>query len=916
MKTTRRRSNGSEAFVACALVLLALFVSRPADVSAQWTTPDANQNINNTNTGNIGIGTTNPIPKVDIVTGVGNGTVNEPNSFRLRHTATDGNTMTFQFGVNNTPGGGANQGYGYLQANYWGGTFNSILLNPQGGNVGIGVSRANNTLEVRGTAFVAPTNNSVGSEAGWDIGAGGYSAPMASVRGIFDQAAFSSGMGLKFSTSSGADVAYGPVVERMRITGTGNVGIGTTAPGFKFDVQGGQLNASGGLCIAGDCKTAWSQVGGGAVTSVFGRSGAVVAAANDYSFSQLSGSVNLATQVTGVLPVLQGGTQWTTSGSNVHYNSGNVGIGAGVTAPTEALMVNGKISVNRGPSPGAAELRIYNGGSVAEWAFRQASSTNHNLNISKAVSGVYSDYLTVDTAGNVGVGTSTPAAKLHVAGANGPTNNTAAPAPDAFQATGGIGGNGTWGASPGGVGGAINLIGGTGGAPVAGYSTALGGKGGSINLTAGSGGPNVFNVGGGKGGDVLINGGPGVANSDGNTILANLRGSVGIGLEAPAFKLDVNGEINATGLRINGAPIATGSSQWETGPSNISFNSGSVGIGTASPQRLLQLHSTANTVLQVTNSVTGSASTDGFQVIQAGITSYLENQEAGSMIFRTSATDRMAINSSGNVGIGTTAPAVKLSVGGGGANIYATDIWVDNNIHIQGNETLTQGGRGRLRIGTAWGHVGLYTDASSTSANNDLILGSGSGTVRVGPGGAITQNFIVPNGSLGVGTPSPTATLHVVGNGKVTGSLTVDGNIAAKYQDVAEWVESSQNLPPGTVVVLDHTKSNQVVASTRAYDTRVAGVISAQPGIVLGESGEGKVMVATTGRVKIKVDATCAPIQVGDLLVTGDREGFAIKSLPVNIGGVHLHRPGTLVGKALEPLAKGTGEILVLLSLQ
>jgi len=29
-----------------------------------------------------------------------------------------------------------------------------------------------------------------------------------------------------------------------------------------------------------------------------------------------------------------------------------------------------------------------------------------------------------------------------------------------------------------------------------------------------------------------------------------------------------------------------------------------------------------------------------------------------------------------------------------------------------------------------------------------------------------------------------------------------------------------------------------------------------------------------------------------------------------------MHRPGTLIGKALEPLEKGQGEILVLLSLQ
>ena len=42
----------------------------------------------------------------------------------------------------------------------------------------------------------------------------------------------------------------------------------------------------------------------------------------------------------------------------------------------------------------------------------------------------------------------------------------------------------------------------------------------------------------------------------------------------------------------------------------------------------------------------------------------------------------------------------------------------------------------------------------------------------------------------------------------------------------------------------------------------------------------------------------------------------AMRSEPVNLGGVQIHRPGTLIGKALEPLEKGSGTILVLLSLQ
>src|SRR3989344_3475776 len=49
----------------------------------------------------------------------------------------------------------------------------------------------------------------------------------------------------------------------IAIDSSGNLGIGTASPGYKLDVQAGQINSSGGLCIAGDCKTAWSQVGGG-----------------------------------------------------------------------------------------------------------------------------------------------------------------------------------------------------------------------------------------------------------------------------------------------------------------------------------------------------------------------------------------------------------------------------------------------------------------------------------------------------------------------------------------------------------------------------------------------------------------------------------------------------------------------------
>jgi hypothetical protein len=150
----------------------------------------------------------------------------------------------------------------------------------------------------------------------------------------------------------------------------------------------------------------------------------------------------------------------------------------------------------------------------------------------------------------------------------------------------------------------------------------------------------------------------------------------------------------------------------------------------------------------------------------------------------------------------------------------------------------------------------------------------------------------------------------------VDGNINVKGNINAKYQDVAELVPSVEALNPATVVVLDPANLRHVVASSHAYDTAVAGVISSQPGITLGEPGADKVKVATTGRVKVHVDATQGSIHVGDLLVTSDKPGIAMRSEPMDFNGRKFHQPGTIIGKAIEPLESGEGDILVLLSLQ
>ncbi len=127
--------------------------------------------------------------------------------------------------------------------------------------------------------------------------------------------------------------------------------------------------------------------------------------------------------------------------------------------------------------------------------------------------------------------------------------------------------------------------------------------------------------------------------------------------------------------------------------------------------------------------------------------------------------------------------------------------------------------------------------------------------------------------------------------------------------DVAEYMPVSEDLPPGTVVIIGD--DGKLRRSAGAYDTNVAGIISTDPGVTLGtkENGNfGEAQIAVAGRVPCNVDATTAPIHPGNLLTTSDRPGYAMKATDPKIG--------TILGKAMGSLETGTGTIEVLVTLQ
>lgn len=272
---------------------------------------------------------------------------------------------------------------------------------------------------------------------------------------------------------------------------------------------------------------------------------------------------------------------------------------------------------------------------------------------------------------------------------------------------------------------------------------------------------------------------------------------------------------------------------------------------------------------------------------------------------------RVVVTPTGYVGIGTPSPDAPLHLAPhpGSPN---EEVWIEASDPGSGVTAFT-----RLRAVT-----------SNGVRESQLLFGGECSFVwlpsRAGTGGQQAKNTL----TLLVNTdPAGNVTARlarfdsdiVLRNDQGAETLRLDrqaGDIILQNADCAEDFDVSDcgTADPGSVMVLGD--DGKLHLSTRAYDRRVAGVVSGagpyKPGLVLDRhrSAGDRLPISLVGKVFCKVDAQYAPIAVGDLLTSSPTPGHAMRAENP------LEAFGSVLGKALRPLQAGQGMIPILIALQ
>ena len=227
-----------------------------------------------------------------------------------------------------------------------------------------------------------------------------------------------------------------------------------------------------------------------------------------------------------------------------------------------------------------------------------------------------------------------------------------------------------------------------------------------------------------------------------------------------------------------------------------------------------------------------------------------------------------------------------------------------NNHQLQIASTFTNNDRlffRKVQAGLETNNPGwneVATRGRNTFVGNQIIQGTlvtqQTNTIKIG----VSSNTYGNDGIRG----EPNLWLDAAG------TVIIKQGFQSRGMDVAERFKVLGYGEIGSVMVMDE-QDKAIKLCERAYDPCVVGIISGEPAFILGLETEHQ-PIALCGRVPCNVDADIAPIKVGDLLTTSPTKGYAQKALEIE------KATGTIIGKALESLSQGKGQITVLVILQ
>jgi hypothetical protein len=766
------------------------------------------------NAGLVGIGTTGPDERLQVVGNINSTGGNNKIGFNTTDAFTANGGSTAHYGISYFGGANYVGVSGYFGLNFFSNGTERMRID-YSGNVGIGTTSPVAKLTVVGATTVIGQTNVVARFSD-DINSTLLISHPASTSAT---ATITGNEQLAFATGT-----VGSIAERLRITSAGDVGIGTTAPVDKLDVIGvlrvvmpsdpttGAVTAKilsfspapfglvfrgyetgahsiqsqreannaqlyplslqplgGNVGIGTTAPVTKLQVVGGSISIDADQP---IRKAGDNSiigYSSTLPGINIGSgTATDMVAFNAGGTE------RVRINtSGNVGIGT--TAPTEKLHVDGNIRTTQAlisgglvEFTGAWSASPYNG---STW-IRPSAGVGVFL-VNNAITRwagfkpnddfvVNSDNLLVQSStGFVGIGTSSVGQKLHVDGGSLLVNTGTSSAAYRDIMIGGIGG---W---SGGESHGIDVVYGTASSPTtfSRIETHFDGTNGRIRFR------NLFNASAPRT-DILM------------TIQGN--GNVGIGTDSPTYKFEVSdgtrtGVINPNasldGIFIGvtqAKPLVFGTTDTErmriTSGGAVLIGSTDAAYGTFVAA---SNNSSAYTVASIRNMASGAAfGVQGAQLnfygdvgyssgVPTGFIKVISNEGGnnghGAMTFGThngsnSSPERMRITSAGNVGIGTTAPSSKLHID----SALGADV-----ISISDNA-----GSVRLALGQESSYTGNYIDSKNIDLKLKSALAGGSGGnifFQTGTSTASTQVTINVSGNVGIGTTSPIDKLHIVG---------------------------------------------------------------------------------------------------------------------------------------------------------